>query len=392
MAKLLVIIGTRPEAIKLSPVVHAARAGGHEVTVVTTGQHREMVYPLLSYFDAQADVDLDVMTADQSLAALSEKILRGLEQNAVVLKQSDSIIVQGDTVTAMIAAYWGFCQRIPVAHVEAGLRTYDLSAPFPEEGNRQVIARMASFHFAPTLRAAMALSREGVDQDSIFQVGNTGIDALQFVLNKIGKRSLKEIREVPALVADFVQGGKMLLVTAHRRESFGTGLNNICEGILGVLESCHDVKVIFPVHPNPRVRETVEALLSGHPRILLCQPLPYVGFIAVLKSASVILTDSGGVQEEAPTLRKPILVLRDKTERPEGVLAGFARLVGTDASLIRAATLHALDYGLEVSGPNPYGDGHSAERIVDLVTNQRTKDRTRDQSDGITVSPYGSHR
>ncbi len=367
MLKISIILGTRPEVIKLAPVVHAARTFGHRVKLITTGQHRELTYPLLKFFDLQPDLDLDVMTADQSLTGLSERILRGLNQHSETLKDSDYIFVQGDTVTACLGAYWGFYSRIPVAHVEAGLRTYDLGAPFPEEGNRQLIGRISRFHFAPTLQAAMALEKEGVDPSSIYKVGNTSIDALNWAMVKLGERSLSELSEVPRSVAEFASQGRFILLTAHRRESFGPGFEGICEGVLGLLKSQSDIRVIYPVHPNPQVRDRVRKRLGGHERILLCDPLAYVGFLALLRAAEVVLTDSGGVQEEAPTLRKPILVLREKTERPEGVEAGFSQLVGTHPGTIIKATQAALKNGLSTKASNPYGDGQASTRMMKIL-------------------------
>ncbi len=367
MSNISIILGTRPEVVKLAPVVHEARARGHEVQVVTTGQHRELITPLLSLFNVKTDVDLDVMTADQTLTELSERILRGFNLHGQKIKKSDLLMVQGDTVTAWLGAYWGFCHQIPVAHVEAGLRTYDLTAPFPEEGNRQLIGRLANFHFAPTLQAAMALESEAIPQGLIYVVGNTSIDALNWVLGRIQDRPLTALCEVPPEVAKFASLGKFVVVTAHRRESFGPGLDGICAGVLGLVASVPHLRVIYPVHPNPQVRRAVVQKLGSCDRVLLCDPLPYVAFIALLQRAEVILTDSGGVQEEAPTLRRPILVLRDQTERPEGVQAGFAQLVGTDPGRIIDATQCALAQGLTTSAQNPYGDGAAATRIMKVL-------------------------
>lgn len=367
MSNFSVILGTRPEVIKLAPVVHAARARGHRVRLITTGQHRDLTYPLLKFFELKPDIDLDVMSAAQELSQVSERILSGLNLHSKDLEDSGVIFIQGDTITALIGAVWGFFNRIPVAHVEAGLRTHDLNAPFPEEANRQLISRIACFHFAPTVQAAMALQMENVKLDDIFTVGNTSIDALKWALNHLGEQKLTEIQEIPLRVAQFAQEGRYIMVTAHRRESFGVGFDGICDGILGLIERVPDLRVIYPVHPNPQVKNAAERRLGSQSRILLCDPLPYVGFLALLKSAHVILTDSGGVQEEAPSLRIPILVLREKTERLEGVEAGFSKLVGTHSSRIIEATLSALNEEMTLKGENPYGDGQSAARMIKLV-------------------------
>ena len=367
MSNFSVILGTRPEVIKLAPVVHAARARGHRVRLITTGQHRDLTYPLLKFFELKPDIDLDVMSAAQELSQVSERILSGLNLHSKDLEDSGVIFIQGDTITALIGAVWGFFNRIPVAHVEAGLRTHDLNAPFPEEANRQLISRIACFHFAPTVQAAMALQMENVKLDDIFTVGNTSIDALKWALNHLGEQKLTEIQEIPLRVAQFAQEGRYIMVTAHRRESFGVGFDGICDGILGLIERVPDLRVIYPVHPNPQAKNAAERRLGSQSRILLCDPLPYVGFLALLKSAHVILTDSGGVQEEAPSLRIPILVLREKTERLEGVEAGFSKLVGTHSSRIIEATLSALNEEMTLKGENPYGDGQSAARMIKLV-------------------------
>jgi UDP-N-acetylglucosamine 2-epimerase (non-hydrolysing) len=251
--------------------------------------------------------------------------------------------------------------------VEAGLRTHDLKSPFPEEANRQLISRIACFHFAPTVQAAMALEKENLRLADIFTVGNTSIDALKWALNHLGDQKLTEIQDVPLKVAQFAEMGRYLVVTAHRRESFGVGFEGICDGILGLIERVPDLRVIYPVHPNPQVKNAAERRLGAQSRILLCDPLPYVGFLALLRSAAAILTDSGGVQEEAPSLRVPILVLREKTERPEGVESGFSKLVGTHSSRIIEATLSALSDEKTTQGENPYGDGQSAARMIKLV-------------------------
>jgi UDP-N-acetylglucosamine 2-epimerase (non-hydrolysing) len=367
MLKIAVILGTRPEVIKLAPVIREAQARKHRVQLITTGQHRDLVVPLLEFFGLKSDLELAVMARNQGLAVTTEKILGGLNLHRDFFEDSDLIFVQGDTVTAWAGACWGFCHQIRVAHIEAGLRTNDLAAPFPEEGYRQMIGRIASFHFAPTLQCAMALEREWVSKKSIHVVGNTSIDALNWALLQVGDRRLSEVCELPSQLADFIESGKFVLVTAHRRESLGLGMEGICKGLLGLLSQAPEVRVVFPMHPNPQVRESVQRNLGNHDRIHLCESLPYAAFISVLKRAEVILTDSGGIQEEAPTLRKPILVLRDQTERQEGVDAGFSKLIGTDPAKIIEATLSALRVGLSTQAENPFGDGKAAMRVFRAV-------------------------
>lgn len=361
--RLVIALGTRPEIIKLAPIVHLARRLGHETRVVATGQHRELVRPLLEFFEIQPDLDLDVMTPNQTLTSLSARILEKLDQSRSAL-ECDAILVQGDTTTAFMAGYWGFCHRIPVAHVEAGLRTGDLSAPFPEEANRQLLGRIAQWHFAPTSQARDSLLRENVTPSVIHVVGNTGIDALQWTLQKLKEHP----GFLPSEIQSFAGPHPLVLVTAHRRESFGPGFEGICRGILQALEETPDLRVVYPMHPNPNVRRTVEDRLSNHPRILLCEPLAYPGFVSLMERAQVLLTDSGGIQEEGPTLRKPILVMRESTERPEGIQAGFAKLVGTNPGAIARETRLALREGCTIQAPNPYGDGKASERILETLS------------------------
>ncbi len=358
-----IVMGTRPEVIKLAPVVLEARKRGHQTSVILTGQHRDMALPLLKFFGITPDVVLDVMVPNQTLTGLTQRLLGAFDQEKKQLS-ADCILVQGDTTSAFAAAYWGFCQRIPVAHVEAGLRTYDLGAPFPEEANRQLIGRIANIHFPPTPFARKALLKEGISPKSLFEVGNTAIDALKLTLDQLKKEKQPRAEYLDPAILEFVGDHPMVLVTAHRRESFGEGFESLCQGIFSTVEASKNLRVVFPVHPNPNVSGPVRRLLGGHSRILLCDPVPYVGFVSLLQRADVILTDSGGVQEEGPTLRKPILVMRTRTERPEGVKAGFAKLVGTDARKIKRETLAALKKGCSGRGKNPYGDGKASSRII----------------------------
>ncbi len=368
MLTLMIVLGTRPETIKLAPLIRTAKSRGHRVITVCTGQHRQLIDPLLKFFEITPDIDLAVMTAGQTLGSLSERILAQLNAN-LSGSDVDCLIVQGDTTTAFVAGYWAFLKRIPVAHVEAGLRTYDLDSPFPEEANRQLLSRIARFHFAPTLQSARALLDEGVGEMPgvvIKAVGNTGIDALEHVLRELRGRSLEGCG-VDARIIQHIGDQPLVWVTAHRRESFGEGFNGICEGILRLAEANKEIRIVYPVHPNPQVREPVYRLLGGHPQIYLTEPQDYISCVALMSRASVLLTDSGGIQEEGPSLRKPIVVMRETTERPEGVTAGFARLVGTDPHRICSEALSALKNGLMSEAPNPYGDGKASERIVSTL-------------------------
>lgn len=366
--KLTIVLGTRPEVIKLAPVVHEAKRLGHDVKVVFSGQHREMGKALMKSLGIRSDFDLDVMAPGQTLSSLSAKVINQLDAQEKDLLDSDYLLVQGDTTTSFVAAYWAFCKRIPIAHVEAGLRTYDLSAPFPEEGNRQLIGRIADLHFAPTGQAQSALLKEKVSKDKVFSVGNTGIDALHFVLKMLkdpaASAKISDAEKVPEKVDQFIAGHKMVLITAHRRESFGEGLEGICRGIVRLAEANPDIRFVYPVHPNPKVQETVRSFLGSQANLLLCEPLPYTAFVDLMSRSEILLTDSGGVQEEAPSLKKPILVLRETTERPEGVKLGFAKLVGFNPDKIFKEATAALKKGHLGKGKNPYGDGKASVRIL----------------------------
>ncbi len=364
------VLGTRPEVIKLAPLIQVARQQGHEVKVVLTGQHRHLTGPLLKFFGVSTDYDLDTMAVNQSLSSLTAKIIEGLEKIRSDLS-SDYLVVQGDTTSAFAAAYWAFVHRIRVAHVEAGLRTRDLASPFPEEANRQLITRIANLHFAPTERSARELELEGVDRGTIHVVGNTAIDALRYAVKRIREPNAPAEEGLDSAIQAFADSagakGKLVLVTAHRRENLGPALKRICRALYEIAEADPSVRIVYPVHPNPLVRGPVSEILGRIPQILLCEPLSYVAFVALMSQAHVLLTDSGGVQEEGPTLKKPILVMRDTTERPEGVEAGFAKLVGTDSETIRNECLAALRDGSVPDKVNPYGDGESSERILRVM-------------------------
>lgn len=354
--KALFVFGTRPEAIKLAPVVRCLRADPRfETRVVASAQHRAMLDQVLAAFSIQPDYDLNVMAAGQTLAESASRILAALEP-VLDRERPDCVIVQGDTTTTFCGALAAFYQSIPVAHVEAGLRTGDVRQPFPEEMNRVLTSRLTALHFAATESAAENLRREGVDGSNIFVTGNTGIDAVLSVRDSL-----------PAFTAG---AKKMILVTAHRRESFGDGFIRICRALRKLAER-DDVEIVYPVHPNPNVQAVVNGHLRGVANIRLIEPLEYVAFVDLMRRAHILLTDSGGVQEEGPSLGKPVLVMREKTERPEAVEAGTARLTGTDADAIVAEAARLLDdpeeYGRRARIHNPYGDGRASARIRDVL-------------------------
>lgn len=366
MHKICFVFGTRPEAIKLCPLVNYLREYGDalDVRVCVTAQHRRMLDQVLAVFDIVPDYDLDLMQPGQSLAQSASRILAGLEP---VLSSfgPDLAIVQGDTTSTLCGALAAFYQQIPVAHVEAGLRTHDLRQPFPEEMNRVLTAPLASLHFAATECAARNLRREGVAPDTITVTGNTGIDAVLTVRDGLESGRLQG-PGWPRLDPS----KKLVLVTAHRRESFGAGFERICRALAN-LASRRDVQLVYPVHPNPNVQDPVNRLLATHPNVLLVEPLDYVPFVDLMRRAYLIVTDSGGIQEEAPSLGKPVLVLREKTERPEAVEAGTVLLVGTDADRIAAEAGKLLDHTETHQAMarvhNPYGDGRASERIHHVI-------------------------
>jgi UDP-N-acetylglucosamine 2-epimerase (non-hydrolysing) len=365
-AKILVIFGTRPEAIKLCTVVSHLRREYPEwaVRVCVTAQHRHLLDQMLEVFQIRPEYDLDCMRPGQSLSQSTSNILAALE-NVLQTERPDLLLVQGDTTTTFCGSLAGFYARVPVGHVEAGLRTGDLYEPFPEELNRVVAGRLASLHFAPTESAANNLRNEGIAPETITVTGNTGIDAVLHVRNSL---QLGLCSEQGAISPEPER--KLIVVTAHRRESFGEGFEQIC-GALAELAGRDDVHIVYAVHPNPNVRKTVYRHLQGLRNISLVEPMEYVAFVAMLMRAWVVLTDSGGIQEEAPSLGKPVLVMRDKTERPEGVLAGTARLVGLSRQRIVSECMRLLDdqeaYELMARAHSPYGDGRASERIGKAV-------------------------
>lgn len=377
------VFGTRPEAIKLAPVVMAARhREGVDVILCNTGQHREMSAQVLELFGLKSDVDLDVMRQQQTLTDVTVNILIGLQPHLERLRP-DWLVVQGDTSTTLAAALAAFYQKIAVAHVEAGLRTRDIYAPWPEEMNRRLVSEIASLHFPPTLAAAENLHREGLDDKSVLVTGNTGIDALKWLVARLADdASLRDLARaaqmalgVPTSAASYVR--PYVLITGHRRESFGLGFESICEAIGELSGSFGDHDFIYPVHPNPRVRETVFAKLGAgrYSNVYLVQPLDYLPFVDLMSRAALILTDSGGVQEEAPSLGKRVVVLRDVTERTEGLETGLIRLAGTDRQKIVAFVTEALSgrWQVPTEGCDVYGDGGASDRILDRIIANATK-------------------
>jgi UDP-N-acetylglucosamine 2-epimerase (non-hydrolysing) len=358
--RIAVVFGTRPEAIKMAPVILTLRhAEWAEVKVLATAQHREMLDQVLSVFEIVPDADLDLMEPDQSLSELSARMLLALDRH-LADPAPHMVLAQGDTTTVLMTALACFYRRIPFGHVEAGLRTHDLDNPFPEEMNRVQADRMACLHFAPTPRARDNLLLEGYGAETVHVTGNTVIDALLATADK----------DIP-LGVQLNPDQRLILMTSHRRENFGPPFRAICGAVRDIVERNQDVQVLYPVHPNPHVSDTAREVLGDHPRILLTEPLDYGPFITAMKRADIILTDSGGVQEEAPSLGKPVLVLRDETERPEAVEAGVARLVGRDRKGIVETAQLLLDnpnfYREMAVGASPYGDGKASARIRDLL-------------------------
>jgi UDP-N-acetylglucosamine 2-epimerase (non-hydrolysing) len=361
----LFIFGTRPEAIKLAPVVsHLRGRPEFEVQVCVTAQHRALLDQVLAAFEITPDYDLDLMLPNQTLSQSTSRIVAGLEP-VVREAQPDILLVQGDTTTTFCGALVGFYHRVPVGHVEAGLRTWDVYQPFPEEMNRLLATRLSALHFAATEWAASNLKAEGVPAERIAVTGNSGIDAVLYVRDKLEQGKLKGL-DWPQLDPK----RKLVVVTAHRRESFGEGFERICAA-LGSLAKRPDVQIVYPVHPNPNVQAPVRRHLAGRANVLLVEPLEYVPFVDLMRRAWLLITDSGGVQEEGPSLGKPILVLREKTERPEAVEAGTVKLVGTDEKCIVREASRLLEdreeYERMARVHNPYGDGRASSRIGDLI-------------------------
>jgi len=365
MKKIAVIFGTRPEAIKLAPVIIALKADGHfDCRVCVTAQHREMLDQVLKVFDISPDIDLNLMQPNQTLAGLTAKAISAID-GYLAEENPDMVIIQGDTTTVFCAALCAFYHKIPVGHVEAGLRTGNRYSPFPEEINRVLATHLSTLHFAPTNKSRNNLIKEGISPDKIYVTGNTVIDALYLALDKV-KANPTVIPDLPEGIME--NGQPMVLITGHRRENFGDGFKNICKAIKTLAEKFSKVEFIYPVHLNPNVQEPVYSLLDKQKNIHLIEPLGYLPFVALMNRATIILTDSGGVQEEAPSLGKPVLVMRETTERPEAVEMGTVKLVGINKEKIIDNISKLLTdekaYNAMANTVNPYGEGKATGRII----------------------------
>lgn len=371
--KVLTVFGTRPEAIKMAPLAKMLETDNtFEPKVCVTGQHRQMLDQVLELFEIRPDFDLNIMQAAQDLSNITIRILEGL-RNVFQEFRPDIVLVHGDTATTFATALACYYHQIPVGHVEAGLRTGNLYSPWPEEGNRCLTGVIADYHFAPTISSKMNLLAENKPQDKIWVTGNTVIDALHEVLNKINENT--SLKHSLASRYPFLHSGKkMILVTGHRRESFGGGFERICQSLAEIAKMHNDVQIVYPVHLNPNVREPVNRLLKDIDNIYLIEPQDYLPFVYLMNQAFLILTDSGGIQEEAPSLGKPVLVMRETTERPEAVEAGTVKLVGTDVSKILEETNLLLTdnsaYQLMSKAHNPYGDGNACKAIITAIKQQ----------------------
>jgi len=368
--KVLSVFGTRPEAIKMAPLVRALNVNNHiQAKVCVTAQHREMLDQVTDLFGIYTDYDLDVMKHGQSLHDVSTSILLGLKP---VLEEfmPDIVLVHGDTATTFAASLAAYYQQIPVGHVEAGLRTGNLYSPWPEEGNRKLTGAIAELHFAPTLTSQQNLLDEGIRSQALVVTGNTVIDALLMIKNRLDS----DIKLTQSLALQFPQlqaDKKLILVTGHRRESFGAGFERICEALAEIASSYPEAQILYPVHLNPHVREPVKRILNNLTNVYLIEPQEYLPFVYLMNQAHIILTDSGGIQEEAPSLGKPVLVMRDTTERPEAIQAGTVKLVGTEKHNIVSAVANLLtneaEYRRMSRAHNPYGDGKASERIIKKI-------------------------
>lgn len=368
--KILAVFGTRPEAIKLAPLLkYLQQDGAFDLKVCVTAQHRQILDQVLALFEIQPDFDLDLMQSEQDLSALSARILSSLRP-VFAEYRPNLVLVHGDTTTAFASALSAFYHQIPVAHIEAGLRTHNIHSPFPEEANRRLIAGIAQWHFAPTATAKQNLLNEGIRADRIWVTGNTVIDALSATLQKLA--------QTPALVKSFAERypfldskKRLILVTVHRRENLGAGLVQICDALSNLAGRHSDLQIVYPVHPNPSVREVVYSRLGNLSNLFLLEPQDYLPFISLMARAELILTDSGGIQEEATALAKKILVLRETSERPEAVEFGTARVIGTDSRRIieNVERLLSEQSGCSISRAeqNPYGDGQASARIVEIL-------------------------
>ncbi len=363
--KVMVVFGTRPEGIKMAPIIkELERRENIDVVTCITAQHRQMLDQVLNLFEIEPDYDLNIFSSGQSLTDITNKALKGLE--SVILKEKpDVLLVQGDTTTVFAGALAGFYQNVKVGHVEAGLRSGNIYSPFPEEANRMMTGIISEFHFAPTLRNKENLLRENYNEDKIYITGNTVIDALKYVIEEDYKFEIDLLNQL-----DF-QNRRMILLTSHRRENLGRPMENIFTAVRDIVNKYEDVELVFPVHLNPKVREIAEDILGGNERIHLIEPLDYEPFTNLMNKVHLVVTDSGGLQEEAPTLGKPVLVVREETERPEGIESGTAKLVGTSYEKLYEELDLLLSNGEEykkmANAVNPYGDGFAARKIVDAL-------------------------
>ena len=373
--RILIVFGTRPEAIKMAPLVHSLRQHSTQfnVLVCVTAQHRHMLDQVLKIFEIDPDIDMNLMKAGQDLFEVTSSVLMSM-RDLFKKYQPDAVLVHGDTTTAMATTIAGFYANVPVGHIEAGLRTYDLYAPFPEEFNRQIASKVCRWHFAPTKLSRQNLLDENIQSESITVTGNTVIDALYWVLNRIEKddqRRLKLIEQLSEVLSFDWLKIRFVLITGHRRENFGEGFSQICEALRILAIDFPDVQFVYPVHLNPNVQEPIFSSLSKVKNVHLIDPLDYEPFVFLLKHAYLVLTDSGGIQEEAPSLGKPVLVMRDVTERPEAVQAGTVQLVGANKERIIFGVSQLLTdtaHYLKMSrAHNPYGDGHACARIVKVL-------------------------
>ena len=367
--RVAVFAGTRPEAIKLAPVVATLKRypDCFDVTLCSTGQHKEMLIQTFADFGLAPDINLDVMAPNQGLSGLSSALFREID-SFLMERQPEVVLVQGDTTTVQVASLCAFYASIPVGHIEAGLRTWDTTSPFPEELNRRVTGMVSRWHFAPTELARQNLLADKVPGKQIIVTGNTVVDALLMTLDKVRKNP----PPLPARVEEAIaQKREIILVTGHRRESFGQGVRNICEGLHRIAQTLPEARIIYPVHLNPNVRGPVFELLQDTPNVYLEDPLPHKNFVRLMQASKLILSDSGGIQEEGPSLGKPVLIMRDVTERPEGVDCGVNMLVGVTPHNIMNQTVRlmtdAAAYAEMSSKPNPYGDGHASERIANRL-------------------------
>lgn len=368
--KLSIIFGTRPELIKLAPIILLAKEDSRfDVEVIFTGQHQELVKDAIHFFNIHIDCKLNMMLAGQSLNRL---LISGLQQLETILSDGqhrDAIIVQGDTTTVLAAALTAFSLKIPIAHVEAGLRSYDLEHPFPEEGNRQLVSRISRWHFAPTLQSQQNLINEAIAPQNTYVTGNTVVDAVRLAKDQLNEE--KSLQLLSELGLDFNQTQKIVLVTAHRRENFGEGIQDICESIQNLIEQYANLHFVWPVHLNPAVYQVVYQYFKGNPQVHLLPPLDYPNLLNIMNKAYFIMTDSGGLQEESPSFNKPVLILRTTTERPEVVEVGAGVLVGTNKRLIIEYATKLMDdadyYNAMSHTENPFGDGFAAQRILQQI-------------------------